>query len=188
MFYSLWLRPASPEFTALLEKIIEYESRSKPGASDPFDPHVTLFSLSDVKWADIGLEDVVKMTWNAVEAWRNRQGRKEGDVFSLMSTGPITGDEFWQSVMLGIEPEDALSALRRAVCDAFPPAPASYFPHLSLVYGDLSNDMRKGIADEITQRWGKEVVGEIAFDRIEIWLCSPEKTTKGWRKVGEVVL
>lgn len=189
MFYSLWLRPASPELTSLLEKIIVYESRSKPGSSDPFDPHITLYSLSDAKWADISLEQVVKKTWNAVDAWRRGQGRKEGEPLKLMSIGPITGDHFWQCVMLGIDPEDSLLSLRRQITnEAFPPGPASYFPHMSLVYADFGEDVKKGCADETKQRWGNEVTGEMEFDRIEVWLCTTEKTTKGWRKVGEVTL
>lgn len=189
-FYSLWLRTKSPELTRLLESIILHESRSKPGTCAPFDPHVTLFSLSNGAYADFPIEKVVKRTRDAVQLWREREGRKQGEPLPLFSRGVGIGDEFWQSVYLTMQQDASLTALRREIGAAFPfpPAPGSYFPHLSLVYGDLPSDLRKGITDEIMQRWGAELIGEMTFDRIEIWLCTSEKTTLGWRKAGQVAL
>ncbi|KAI9022083.1 hypothetical protein DFJ74DRAFT_706977 [Hyaloraphidium curvatum] len=171
---------------ALLSRIIEYESHSKPGTSHPFTPHATLFSLDAGQ--DAGTEEVVARLEAAVASWAASGGRARGKPLVLTSAGAETGKHFFQCVLLRIEPSEDLLALRKSACDAFPPAPDTYFPHISLVYGDLPDDVREGIVKEVAQRWSNKVTGEIPCDRVEIWKCTTEKTTLGWVKVGEVRL
>lgn len=189
-FYSLWLRPASQTQTEFLQNLIAYQANSKAGASNAFPPHATLFSFSSEKLASIELEEVLRKTNDAIDAFCKATNRKRGGKLALESLGPQKRDLFFQCVLLKLSPNEDLLALRKAVCDAFdsPEMVDTYFPHLSLVYGNLDADYREAMVKEIEGRWKDETHGTIEVDRAEIWVNTKAEIVEGWRMVGCVAL
>ncbi|KAI8999709.1 hypothetical protein DFJ74DRAFT_614127, partial [Hyaloraphidium curvatum] len=150
-FLTLWLRPASPDLDEFLYRIIASECRSLVGASAPFTPHVTLFSLSDEAFRDTPVDDAIETLRKAIHAWRARIGRTDPGPLEIVSLGPRAGptDDFWECVMLLFTQSPDLDELRAAVQESFGAARTPFQPHLSLVYGDFTAEKRDAIAAEL---------------------------------------
>jgi 2'-5' RNA ligase len=117
--FSLWIVPER-EVHDRLAALIEALARRFGGPV--FDPHVTL--LAGVPGPT---EAVVARAAELV---------RESQAFPLRFTGPETGENYFRSLYLRVEPSPPLLALHLAAREAFgrgdePP----FFPHLSLIYG-----------------------------------------------------
>ena len=138
--YALWLTPQEPMFSLLAGEI----SRLSQAYSTPrFDPHVTL--LSGITAPE---EDAVARS--ASLAGRLKPFRIElGEIDYL--------DEYFRCLFVSVIPTGPILKARRAACEAFevrdnPP----YAPHLSLVYGKLGIETKKGIAARLGSLPGQE--------------------------------
>jgi 2'-5' RNA ligase len=117
--FSLWIVPEG-EVRRRLAVLIEALARRFGGPV--FEPHLTLLA-----GAPGPTEAVVA---RAEELVRGSQA------FRIGFTGPETGESYFRSLYLRVEPSPELLALHVAARDAFgrvdePP----FFPHLSLMYG-----------------------------------------------------
>jgi 2'-5' RNA ligase len=86
---------------------------------------------------------------------------------------------------VGISPEDDLSTLRQAIESAFEwKSEKPYFPHLSLLYGDLSKERRDELAGKVNEGMALPTSTEIK----EIAIVDCTGTADQWRTVGTVKL
>ena len=75
----------------------------------------------------------------------------------IIGTGPLEvdlrpaqrGDQYFQSVLAPVKPVSRLLNIRRACEDAYDSHPPEYFPHLSLLYGDLTPKRREELVEII---------------------------------------
>ena len=86
---------------------------------------------------------------------------------SLNLSPARVGNHYYQSVLAPVAPCPALSALRNACAQAFGVVGHSYFPHLSLLYGDLADEERERIAHQVNGQ-GNERRQSIKVDRIAV--------------------
>ena len=75
------------------------------------------------------------------------------------------------------------------------PSPATYFPHMSLVYADLTADTKASMIEgmkqrgEVVERDGRtEVVGEVGFVPVEILLVRTGGPSDEWEVLARVAL
>lgn len=95
------------------------------------------------------------------------------------------GTHYYQSVLAPVAPDEQLSRLREACQNAFKvEGLAVYFPHLSLLYGDLDKERR----DELAKRVNEEMtlVGDVEIEEIAIVDCTG--TADQWKTVATVSL
>lgn len=95
------------------------------------------------------------------------------------------GTHYYQSVLAPVSPDEALSRLREACEKAFKwEGKGVYFPHLSLLYGDLDKERR----DELAQKVNEEMtlVGKVEIEEIAVVDCTG--TTDQWKTVATVSL
>lgn len=120
-------------------------SRSLPG-SPTFAPHVTLLApvaLSVPVW------EVMTTLQKAINDASSRCSLRGLQLELQPAQG---GSHYFQSVLAPITPTDPLLILRRACEDAFSiHRPTPYFPHLSLLYGDITDQERSDIADRVNR-------------------------------------
>ena len=134
--YALWLVP-SPEEAQHLGSLIRGTATDNPDCPE-FAPHITL--LYPV-WRELPLEDITNRIRQAIKA-AAVDARLEVDLRPAQS-----GSKYYQSVLAPVIATPQLTALRRHIEEAFPtPVLPPYFPHLSLLYGDLSPEKRDAIA------------------------------------------
>jgi 2'-5' RNA ligase len=95
------------------------------------------------------------------------------------------GTHYYQSVLAPVSPDEALSRLREACEKAFKwKGKGVYFPHLSLLYGDLDKERR----DELAQKVNEEMtlVGNVEIEEIAVVDCTG--TADQWETVATVSL
>ncbi|KAL7425102.1 hypothetical protein Q5752_000790 [Cryptotrichosporon argae] len=142
--YCLWLIPAS---TADLSAVID-RLRALAPPSPSFAPHITLLHPIPIS---LGVSEVATRVARAISVAKILP-------LSLELQQATTGERYYQSVLAPVRPTDGLLALRQAVEDEFGVRLPSYFPHLSLQYGDLAPERRHELAaaaNELT--WTKDV-------------------------------
>ena len=114
----------------------------------------------------------------------------------------VVGPSFYQCVLAALEPSTALLTLHESLLRAFDlpvPSPPTYFPHLSLVYADLTPEvkdriiaaMRDGgeVVDTMTHSGASvDIVGEGSFAPVEILLVRTGGPPKEWEVLGRVEL
>jgi hypothetical protein len=104
-----------------------------------------------------------------------------------MTQQPQTANTIFQCVMAKVEETPELMSLNSTFRNVFPREEGPYWPHLSLVYGDLGEDVRSRVQTEIKENKSWDIVGsDVLVDCIEIWDTSGETHT--WSKVGDVQL
>jgi 2'-5' RNA ligase len=127
--YALWLVPASPErdtTTKCIEDLIKAEA-----GSPAFEPHITL--LHPIS-KSIPLESITTTLQNIAQELDLRAKPLWLDLKPAQA-----GTFYYQSVLapVVIKSNDTLSSLRSACEEAFDlKNEKTYFPHLSLLYGD----------------------------------------------------
>ncbi|HUX10107.1 MAG TPA: 2'-5' RNA ligase family protein [Terriglobia bacterium] len=138
--YALWLTPQEPMFSLLAGEI----SRLSQAYSTPrFDPHVTL--LSGITAPE---EDAVARS--ASLAGRLKPFRIElGEIDYL--------DEYFRCLFVSVIPTDPILKAHLSAREAFGlQDETAYLPHLSLIYGKLGIETKKGIAARLGSLPGQE--------------------------------
>lgn len=138
--------------------------------SPRFEPHITLISLPAETQTPLGLP-----------------GLALHKPFCVQFKAVQAGASYFQSVLIGIEPTPPLLALRDAVVVAFQAHKQSYFPHLSLFYGELPSQGREAIVDKLREddvftatRTGVSVQGIESVDISELWVVRTEGPVETW--------
>ena len=152
--YCLWLMPEGKAFDGLNHLI---KGLAKDYGAVEFEPHLT---LTTVPVSD--LDDPEK----ALEALVNKS-----KPLTLKAPQIVTGNLFTQSVYLRFEDSPELKALHALSCKLLGIQQLDFYPHLSLIYKDLGEEIKQEIASEI-----KISLQNITFDRLEIIRSSPSVT------------
>jgi len=128
--YALWLTPEEPMFSLLAGEI----SRLSQEYSTPrFDPHVTLLS------------GITTPEEEALAKSASLTGRLKPFRIELGEIGYL--DEYFRCLFVSVVPTSPILKAHQAAREAFEIRDKSpYSPHLSLVYGELRIETKKGIA------------------------------------------
>ncbi|KAJ3298695.1 hypothetical protein HDU79_008188 [Rhizoclosmatium sp. JEL0117] len=171
---SLWIGP--PKDSDLYKKLDDIVGHFSSKLSSPkWAPHITL------------LGSVVATPEEA--ATKIKQAAASHGPFKVTLTELVTKDLFFQCVMAKSEETKELLELNAALRAVYPPPHSEpYWPHLSLVYGDLSAETKQNVIDEIKNNadWAGIVGSVVEVNVIELW--NTEGPVENWKKVGEVTL
>ncbi|GAA5905390.1 hypothetical protein JCM6882_003146 [Rhodosporidiobolus microsporus] len=184
--FSLWLCP--PDSSNLRALVARLAHKQK---TEVFAPHCTL--VSDEIVPALPVEELVKAVEAGIQEWL-KQGAGELNVrLKDVRQGPL----YYQCVLAALFPDKPLVSLHEAVVRQFPLAspPPPYFPHVSLVYGDLSTSLKASIIDdlnaagevkELEGEEGVEVVGEKDFKPGEVLLMKTAGPCATWELLARV--
>lgn len=202
--YSLWLSPSGPEEAVLSDLIVSLSARSSPPTL-PFSPHATLYADSLIP-AHYTLSDILSCTKGAVSSLLSRSaasGSSEGSHVTCRFERVEAGELFFQCVYIRLDKHGSenLLSLHRACREAFEmekdPECESYFPHVSLVYGDLQHEAKEDIIADMREkdelkaagREGKEeVAGYTEYTAKEILIVKTAGKSDEWKIAARVPL
>ena len=166
--YSVWLRPAATDETALVQTIARLSALY---GGPLFAPHATV--QGDLSLPLVNLQTLLQPLAQTlpVQRWQ----------IQTVECSP----HFFRCVVLRFAPSDAFTTLQAATqAGSQTEVGLSPFPHLSLAYGDKGPDLTG-----IRQRLAQEYVGrEIVLDRLSI--CHSAKTVPiaDWRYLADYPL
>ncbi|KAL1408969.1 hypothetical protein Q8F55_005786 [Vanrija albida] len=181
--HCLWLVPSADEVSRL-QALIDTLAASEAGAPS-FHPHITL--LHPLGKDAASPPEAITETLEAAVAEFNAARGGAGPI-KLTLDNPVAGEKYFQSVLTPVDEAEGKSAalrqLRSAVEDAFDEHPAVFYPHLSLLYGDLSRERRLELVREAEAQlpFPREVVVHDAVV-VDINGTAPE-----WKIVARVKL
>ncbi|MCW9706854.1 2'-5' RNA ligase family protein [Fodinibius salsisoli] len=163
--YSLWLQPNGDIAYQLQERIKKLSKKYKTPA---FAPHVTLLgSLSASETELISLTNTLASSLHPTELFLTKAGYQ---------------NQFYQSLFVHVKKDTSLKEMRGMACRLFDkPDTEPYKPHLSLLYGDLSQKEKERILN-IT---GREF--HIRFSVNSIVLMQTEGQPEQWKKIHTAV-
>lgn len=160
-----------------LHKVIQ--TLSHVHKSPPFEPHITLFSLPSDTPLPLSLGNISK--------------------FPIRYKAVQSGETFFQSVLITLEKTDDLCTLHDAlrISLEYPLRDGeSYFPHLSLYYGDVPMAHKERIVAELaydgivqgTPGQDLKVGGRDGFEVSEIWVVRTEGNPNDWPVLDRLIL
>ncbi|KAM0787926.1 hypothetical protein ACM66B_006132 [Microbotryomycetes sp. NB124-2] len=207
--YSLWLSPSGDAGQALALLL----SRLSERHSTPlFNPHTTL--VADSLTPDSSLDDLVDKTQQAVQEWKSKRGRgapvngssdSPGSSLKLAFHDVRQGDMFYQCVLAALVRDSDLVDLHQTLRKHYEThqkadAPV-YFPHLSLVYGDLTRQKKDDIMAELKSQGDVvdlneptedgsmvKIVGHTGYECHEILIVKTSGPTSEWDVLAKVSL
>lgn len=173
--YALWL---VPEDGLKLLLLIRDLASSQP-LSPPFAPHITMLHPIPIATPLLEIQRRVKAVTR--ETLTNENNNLILDILPAQH-----GDHYYQSVLAPIRAQSTLTALRDGFEKAFgiDNAPV-YFPHLSLLYGELSQEAKQGIADRVNAD-PNSLPHSIRVSHVDIVKC--QGTVEEWATVGSISL
>ena len=165
---SVWIPPAGPALDRIQKAMRLVHKR---GGGPTFHPHVTLLSGIETTQADAELK--LKRLASRIERFTIKLGRIEWR------------DEYFRCLYATAALSEELAAARRAAHEAFemnPPTP--YEPHLSLLYGNLDEALKRELAAEA----GGSLDVSFTAAALHLVNASPSVPVTGWRTLGERAL
>ncbi|KAE8538282.1 hypothetical protein D1P53_005624 [Cryptococcus gattii VGV] len=215
--YAIWLIPSADEkqhYQPLINRLAKLGDDEK-GHSPSFEPHITLFAFIPLdtpigKISDTLRQVVARVNNEASESskagttFENGSGLKD---FVLEILPAQSGTSYFQSVLAPVKPTATLLSLREQTVAAFSSSPSSplslsslsdskekggktddYFPHLSLFYGDCTQQKGDEIAsvankDDPTLGSGR---ARVTIKELGIVRCAGK--VEEWEHVDSVVL
>jgi len=164
--YSLWIMPPGGLYEKLSDLIVQIAGRYH---SPVFKPHVTL--LGSVPG---GRESIVSATS------RLASSLKPYDIY-LTNAGCL--DEYFRCLFIEVERSDEVLRANMAAKRTFANNDdRGYFPHLSLMYGNLSIDVKKEIISDIGEKF------DLTFRADSIHLYDTSGAPEEWYSLGEFQL
>ena len=165
--YSLWLIPDSKN-CELLGKIISQASQTYGTPS--FEPHITLIG-------ELAISDRA-----SVIAKTEKLVTKLSELHANLNSVNQT-DHFFMSLFLTAEQENNLNIANTHAREIFMrQGDPKFFPHLSLVYGDLSGDAKAEISSKIAD------ILPLSVQLDKLRLIRSEGETRDWYSVREYYL
>lgn len=181
---SLWLSPTGADFGRLKELIGTLASET-PGCL-PFDPHLTL--ISDDQVPRIPLDQVLKKVSESVTQWN--RSRSDKQTFELKFQKIQSGEQFYQCVLIAVVPSESLLRLNNLLRESLVPNSSEravlsdYFPHLSIVYGDLSSEQK----DQLVERVKVALDDMHGFEPMEITVVQTSGPSSDWVQLAKISL
>ncbi|KAI9342617.1 2',3'-cyclic-nucleotide 3'-phosphodiesterase [Obelidium mucronatum] len=171
---SLWIGP--PKGSVLDRKLNDIVSHFSSKLGTPkWGPHITLLGsvVATAEQATLKIQQAV-------------QGRGS---FKVPLVDLVTKDFYFQCVMAKAEETAELMSLNALLRTVYPPPHSEpYWPHLSLVYGDLDAKTKDQIVEEIksNKEWSDIVGSVVEVSEIQLW--NTEGAVDNWKLVGTVSL
>ncbi|KAG0144724.1 hypothetical protein CROQUDRAFT_659678 [Cronartium quercuum f. sp. fusiforme G11] len=188
---SLWLSPIGEQLE-ILYKLINQLAVENPGCL-AFTPHATL--ISDEQVPDQPIDQILETVSKSVQEWNSTELGCKSRPFVIRFQEVQRGAHFYQCVLAAIVKSPDLLALNSTLKrNLLEPSKLedlpTYFPHLSLVYGDLSDDQKQAIIDRL-QSSGQLIppatlLGLDKFEPTEILLVRTSGQSNGWKILGKV--
>jgi hypothetical protein len=126
------------------------------------------------------VEDITELLSQCVQQASLKAGK-----LSLSLKPAQAGTHYYQSVLAPVAPDEALSRLRGACEKQFKwQGQGTYFPHLSLLYGDLDKERR----DELAMKVNQEMSLSDSVDIGDIAVVDCTGTATQWKTVATVSL
>ena len=132
--YHIWLKPTGPAYDILMKTITDL---SKAYHAPVFDPHVTLLGSLP------GTEEAI--SFQCVNLGESLAP------FDIFLAEPAYGDQFFQCVFLKTQETPALMNAHELAKKLFGKSPNSFMPHLSLLYGHYSLELKHKITSTLSQ-------------------------------------
>ncbi|KIR26204.1 hypothetical protein I309_04876 [Cryptococcus deuterogattii LA55] len=199
-----------------LAKLSDGRSDDEKGDSPSFEPHITLFAFIPLdapigQISDTLRQVVARVNTEASESsktgatFENCSGLKD---FVLELLPAQSGTSYFQSVLAPVKPTATLLSLREQTVAAFSssPSPSSslsplsdcqkkkggrtddYFPHLSLFYGDCTQQKRDEIASVANKDDPSLGSGRARVTIKELGIVRCAGKVEEWEHVDSVVL
>jgi 2'-5' RNA ligase len=161
--YSLWLEPTGDTAYKLQQRI---KKLSKKYDTPTFSPHVTLLGgLTASKTELVPLTNTLASSVKSFELTLSKAG--------YLNT-------YYQSLFIHVEQNEGLTHLHSNACRLFDCPDEyknEYMPHLSLLYGDLSQKQKEKILNNI----GREFY--LRFTAKKVVLMHTDGEPEQWKKV-----
>ncbi len=138
--YHLWLKPSGDLLDALSETIERLSCRL---GGPVFTPHITL--LGSVP----GTEGQHRARVEALAA--------QMKPFDVVLDQPCTGTEYFESVFMQVRPNEPLVSANALACRLFGAAAKPYRPHLSIVYGEFTQEQKQEVIPDLTVFVGRSL-------------------------------
>lgn len=158
--YSLWLEPTGDQRNQLQEQI---ERLSREHGTPLFNPHITLLG---------GLQKPSEILIPPLQT-----------LASFTNPFTVSLDEvgyrqrFYQCLFIHANPSDLLTNLRNKALQLFNTTRGDYMPHLSLLYGDMSQERKQEIISDIGSSF------DIHLGIKKITLVKTNGKPKGWKRI-----
>lgn len=169
--YSLWLMPMGDTSLKLAHIISQL---SKNYSAPSFEPHVTL--LNKIIGSE---EEIIKKTAQAASILAP---------YEILLTRVGYLDEYFKCLFINVEKTTEVMNANAKAREVFHEyiidrhTTAEYMPHLSLLYGNFSSQIKEEIIKKIGKEWN------LTFETASIHLFSTEGDVKDWHKLKEFPL
>jgi len=165
---SVWIVPAGDALTRIEKLMRRMHART---GGPRFKPHLTLLTGSETTQADAGLK--LKHLAARLKPFEIALDRIEWQ------------RDYFRCLYLAAKATSELAAAQRAAYEVFemnPPPP--FTPHVSLVYGDVDEALKRELAAEAGSRL------EVGFTAtaVELVNASPSVAVTGWKTLAEARL
>lgn len=163
--YSLWFEPSGDIAYKLQERI---KKLSDEYDTPVFSPHVTLLgSINSSKTESVSLTNTLASSLHPFELELTKAGYR---------------DSFYQSLFIHVDQTSQLAEIRHRACRLFGTGrEEKYMPHLSLLYGDLSQKEKERILNLV----GREFY--IRFRVKNLVLMKTDGNPDQWKRIQTAV-
>ena len=162
--YSVWLIPAEP-WLVRFRKIIE--NISKENNTPSFEPHITILIKNDEEEKMISVvEQLAKQISKPVS--------------KLTQIDHETS--YFRALYIKAEKQKLFEAHMLARKFVGMLADPYYLPHLSLLYGNMNENIKKNIIKNLDVKLPMDV----EFDRITLWRTGVDIPVSEWKKVVDI--
>ncbi|GAK60296.1 2 3 cyclic phosphodiesterase [Candidatus Vecturithrix granuli] len=163
--YSIWILPPEPVFDRLAQIITQI---SKQYSTPSFEPHVTL--LGNLSLLEQEVSSKTQQLANFLKP------------FTLHLTTAGLLNEYFRSLFINIEKTEELMEAHQKARTLFRSGrEPEFFPHLSLMYGNFSREIKEKIIAEI----GKDFQIRFEVKDMYVTLCSSNIALKDWRRLAQ---
>ncbi|DBA86322.1 TPA: hypothetical protein ACH3X2_005557 [Trebouxia sp. C0005] len=174
--YSIWIEPKGP-LAARLQKEINY--LADPYGGPTFPPHVTL--VGGVNGPEEQIIECAKGLADTLQPYR------------IEFEHPAYGGIYHQCVYMLCHQDDATMAAGQLSKQTFGQGQmSSYMPHLSLLYSDIDEHVRKQAVTVVKKRLDEHSVDKLPdtgfdVDSIHVYTTDPDdKLCKTWKRIKEL--
>jgi 2'-5' RNA ligase len=165
------MSPTLESTQGVITELIQSETHSPA-----FSPHITLLHPIPKSTPVDEIKSLLKECIKQADL---------GDKLSLSLNPAQGGSHYYQSVLAPVSPDNQLSKLREVCEKGFKwKGDSVYFPHLSLLYGDITTERR----DELAKKVNEEMALPNCVEIKEIAVVDCTGTAGEWRTVATVSL
>jgi len=160
--YSLWVMPSGPTASRFSQIISHLAAQY---GAPTFPPHVTLLGSIETE-----LEDIVTRS-QALALQINPYSITLGEVGYL--------DQYFRALFVSVDLSEGVMAAYQQAKQVFPEMhKPAYQPHLSLLYGNFTVDMKEHMVEAL----GRDLKDEFEANALHLWTTGGAVNT--WHRIG----